>query len=469
MKIILIMPPTETNLSTTSPDSYKKLDVGYYPPLGLMYLASYLKKYSDHKVEILDMILERTTLAEIKTLLITKKPDAVGIYTTSLTVNNVYKLTATIKEIDRNIKVIIGGPHVDIYPVETISWNTVDFVVIEEGEITLTLLLNTLEEKKDISEIEGIYFKENGAIKFTGKRPYTNIDELPFPTRHLTQYKKYYSAIGKNKIATTLMTSRGCPYRCNFCFIQHEGRYKMRQVENVISEIKECMNLGINEFLFFDEMFTINKKRVLEICDNIINQKLNIVFAIRSRVNTVDREILLRLKKAGCMRIQYGAENASDEILKAMNKKITVEQIRKAVKETKEVGIEVFLDFIIGYPGETKEQIMKTINFAIELDPDYVQFCIAIMLPKTKIYNDALESEFLKQDFWKEVAKNPVDKIIPPLASNIFSRTELEKMFRYAYLKFYLRTRYILKRVSKVKNFTDFFRQIKAGFQLLSG
>lgn len=470
MKILLIMPLTETKLTFAAPDRYKRLDIGNYPPLGLMYIASYLKKFSHHEVKIVDMMTEGLNFDRLLNKIKEYSPQVVGFYSNSFTINTVKSLSDYVKRLNKEIIIIIGGPHVDIYPYETAALDNIDYVVLGEGEITVFELLNSLEKNKDPIDVKGLVYKRNSKIYFTGQRPLIeNLDTLPLPDRRLTNYKKYYSVIGKNKIATTIMTSRGCPYRCHFCFIQYGGRYRARSAKNVVEEIIECVNLGITEFFFFDEVFTIDKRRVIAICDEIIKHHLNINFAIRARVDDVDEEMLAKLKQAGCMRIQYGVESGSDEILKLMNKGITVEQAREAVKLTKKFGIDVYLDFMIGYPKETKEQIMKTINFAKELDPDYVQFAITTLYPATKIYEDALNSKLLDTDFWKNVATNPPEKILPPLASDRFTRSELEDMLCYAYSRFYLRPQYMLKRLTKIKTFSEFFRQLKAGYQLLIG
>ncbi|MFH0865129.1 MAG: radical SAM protein, partial [Bacteroidota bacterium] len=336
MKILLIVPSTETTLSAVIPEHYKKLNIGYYPALGPLYLASYLKNFSSHTAEILDIAVEGMELKDVRKKIQQEAPVAVGIYATSLTINIVFKIVKIAKEVnDKNI-VIIGGPHVDIFPEETASLPGVDFVVTGEGEHTLTELLNCIDKNEGFSGVKGIVYKNNEKIITTEKRPLIDkLDELPFPARDLTDYKKYHSLIGKTKVSTTLMTSRGCPFRCNFCFIQYGGRYRIRSAENVVKEIKECVALGINEIFFFDELFTVNKSRVMNVCNEIIKNKLNIIFDIRARVDTVDEEMILKLKEAGCARIQYGVESGSPEILIAMNKRTTIEQIRKAIKLTK--------------------------------------------------------------------------------------------------------------------------------------
>jgi radical SAM superfamily enzyme YgiQ (UPF0313 family) len=469
MKILLINPLSSTSLSSTLPDKYTSVEIGYYPPLGLMYLAGYLRLHSGHSAVIADMVAEKISLDGLPELVARTAPDAVGVYSTSSTANSVLTVCEKIRAVSK-VPIIVGGPHADIFPEETVRWAAVDYVVRGEGEVTLTELLTCLEKGEIPDSVGGVFFKKNGAVVSGGERPLIdNLDALPFPARDLTSYSLYHSAIGKDKVSTTLMTSRGCPYRCNFCYGQYGGRYRSRSAANVLAEIEECLKLGIREFFIFDEIFTVDRVRVLAICQEIAKRKLDITFEIRSRINTMDAEMLAALKKAGCVRISYGVESACDEILKAMNKKITIAQVREVVALTQRAGIEVFLDFMLGYPGESEEQMRKTIALAIELDPDYVQFAITVLIPATKIYADALASGQLKTDFWKGVAEAPPALIVPPLASDRYSREFLEKIFRQSYLSFYFRPGYVLKRLKKISSITELARHAKAALQLLSG
>ena len=471
MKILLISPHIEIGLLGALPEKYKKMSLGNYPPLGIMYLASYLEKYSDHKPELLDMGLDQLSLPEILEKIENGGIQAVGLYASSFNINVVSRIVKAVKKLDNNIVTILGGPHVELYPEETAMLDSVDYVVPGEGQITLKDLLDALTNKSDISAIKGVVYLKSGKVCTNDKRPpVDNLDILPFPARHLTQYKKYYSIIGRSEVTTSLMTSTGCPYRCNFCSTSHAAAaVRVRSAENVVAEIEECVNMGIREFFFFDEIFTLNKARTLAICNLILKKNLKIFFDIRSRINTVDEEMLQKLKEAGCLRIQYGIESANPETLKAMNKGITVEESIRVAKLTKKAGIEVFADFMLGYPGETKKQILNTINFAIKIDADFVQFGNTQLLPGTKIYYDALEKGFIKEDYWRNVAKDPPEVIVPPFASETFNRDQMLRFHRYAFLKFYFRPRFIYKRLIKIKSAAELFRQLKTGYHLLLG
>ena len=470
MKLLLVMPSSGPSLSNITPNNYKDLNIGHYPPLGLLYVAGYLERNSSHQVEILDLNIENLDYCGLEEEIKRRAPDAVGIYTTCFTLYNACEVANCAKKVNPDITVMLGGPHVDIYPKETVGLPAVDYLIMGEGEITVKELLDVLDKHQDPGNIAGITYKSNGDTKITAHRSlHHSLNALPFPARHLLPYKRYYSLVGKSEVSTTIMASRGCPSGCNFCYVQYGRTLRTRSPENVCDEIERCVNMGIREFFFFDENFTINKKKVFALCDEIKKRGLKVYFDIRSRVNTVDEEVLRHLREAGCERIQFGVESGSPEILKAMNKRITLEQVRKAFRAAKSVGMITYADFMVGYPGESLDQIHKTIDLAVELDPDFIQVGVTSLFPKTKIYFDALEKGTLKTDVWSEMSSHPVEDFLPPLASETFSREELETFQRQAYRRFYLRPNYMLKRLLKVNSFTQFFRQARAGYHIISG
>ncbi|NLO91124.1 MAG: radical SAM protein [Elusimicrobia bacterium] len=468
MNILLISVSSEGALTSTVPDKYKDLSLGHYPPLGLMYLAAYLRAKSRHRAAILDTEIEGLATEAIIKRIGRERPDVLGFYTTSFNIHIVYQLVQALRTAGVGLPVVLGGPHIELFPAETVALPGVDYAIIGEGEESLKELLYCLESRGDMSAVQSVCHKKDGVAVCNPRRPLLeNLDSLPFPARDLTHVDRYHSIVGRDKVSTTLMTSRGCPFRCNFCFVQYGGRYRSRSAESVLAELEECVKLGIREIFFFDEIFTAEKKRVMAICAALEKRRLGIVFDVRSRVDTVDREMLDALRRAGCMRIQYGIENGNDEILKAMNKRITVEQARRTVKMSKEAGLEVLIDFMLGYPGETREQMEKTMAFARELDPEYVQFGITTLFPGIKIYEDGLKSG--EEGYWRGVAKAPPAKILPPFASGLYGREELEALQRKAYLGFYFRPSYLVKRLFKIGSFTALLRQAKAGYHLLFG
>jgi len=450
--------------------SYIDEESGIFPPLGLMYLASSLSNKTGINVEILDALLNKISLNNIANKITNYLPDLVGITATSFTLIDALLIAKTVKEVNQNIHVTMGGPHVSIYPNETLLQKDVDSVVIGEGEKTFSDLVNNLNEGKNLEGIPGLAFKnKQGQIINNGYRDFIeNLDEIPLPDRNLTPYKEYYSILGEKHPITTIITSRGCPFRCSFCYHFLGKKWRTRSAKNVIEELESCVNIGIREFWFFDETFTIDKKRVLDICDGIISKKLNIKWNIRSRVDTIDKNMMERLKLAGCEKISFGIESALSKTLKVLQKEINPDKSKEIVLLAKSLGFETSTDFMIGSPGETREDILETISFSLKLDPDYATFSITTPFPCTQLYNSLLENKFFDRDYWKDFSISPSKDFIPNLCNEYLSREELAHLQNYAYKKFYLRPKYILKKMLKLKSPIDFLRKAKVSLRMLA-
>ena len=469
MKVLLISPPLENMIATNYPSAIEE-ESGCSPPLGLMYIAAYAEKNTDNKIEILDAVSEKMNYDRISETIHRKKPDVVGIQSLTFSIVDTLLLAKLVRNLSEDIKIVLGGPHVNIYPNETICRKEVDYLVLGEGEITFTDLLQNIDNIEKLKTTQGLVFKEGDKIINTGLRdPIDDLDAIPFPARHLTNYKNYYSLLAKRNPITTMMSSRGCPYQCTFCGRQHLGkRFRARSAKNVVDEIEECISMGIEEFLFYDDTFAVNRQRTLDICNEILERGLDIGWDIRTRVDNVDKEILLKLKKAGCERINYGVESGNAEMLKLIRKGITIEQAKEAFRLTKEIGIQTLAYFIIGLPGETKLQILDTIKFAKLLNPDYAHFSVLTPYPDTPLYENSLKNGVIKEDYWRDFAKNPNKQFVPRAWEEDLSRQELLDLLNYAYKDFYIDIGYILQQMLKIRSLNEFKKKTKAGLRLLS-
>ncbi len=468
MKILLISPPIENTIASIMP---KELEEGldFLPPLGLMYIAGYLEKETSYQIEILDSPVEGISHEQLKIEVRKRNPDVIGITAMTFTLIDVIKAAKTAKEINPEIKIILGGPHVIIYPEETINIPEVDFLVLGEGEKVIKPLLENLNNPENLKNIKGLVFRHDGGIVNTGRADLVeNLDAIPFPARDLTPYKKYFSVVSSRMPVTTMFTSRGCPYKCLFCDRPQLGKnFRARSAKNVVNEMEECQKMGIKEIFIYDDTFAVDKSRVLEICEEIKKRGLNIAWNIRTRVNTVDEEILTAMKESGCQRIHYGVEAGTQKILNVLRKGITLEQAEKAFKMTREIGIQTAAYFMIGSPTETKKDITQTIKFMKKLDPDYIQTSITTPFPATDLYKLAIEEKVVANDVWKKFAKNPQPGFIPPIWDKELSRKELFYLLGRAYRSFYWRPKFIFKTLKKIKSAKELIRKARAGLQLL--
>jgi anaerobic magnesium-protoporphyrin IX monomethyl ester cyclase len=468
MDVLLINPPAKNEIIGNNPSIIEE-ERGYNPPLGLLYLAAYLEQHTQHRVEVLDTQVEELTYEQLARIVAQKRPDVVGITAMTFTLLDVIKTTQVVKQANEHIQIVLGGPHAHLFSEETARLPSVDYVVMGEGEVTFKELVDHIHDPKVLRDVKGLVFQKDGQIVRTGARPLTSdLDTLPFPARHLTPYQKYSSLLAKRTPMTTMFTSRGCPFRCTFCDRPHLGkRFRARSPRNVADEMEACTQLGIHEFLIYDDTFTVDAQRVLDICQEIRCRKLDVGWDIRARVDTVTPEMLKALRGAGCERIHYGVEAGTDKILKVLNKRITIDQARQVFRWTKQAGISVLAYFMIGSPTETREDILQTIEVAKSLDPHYVHITILTPFPGTQIYLDGLAKGVFKKDFWQSFAADPTPDFKPQYWEEELSAAELTELLEYAYKRFYLRPQYAIRQALQVQSVGEFLRKARAGLKVL--
>jgi anaerobic magnesium-protoporphyrin IX monomethyl ester cyclase len=468
MRVLLINPPRDHELLGNNPSIIDE-ERGYNPPLGLLYVAGYLLKHRDHDVEVLDAQVDELTYPALRVEIERRRPDVVGITAMTFTLLDVIETARLVKSVDPATPVVLGGPHVHLFPDETLALPEVDYLVLGEGEAAFAELLDCIGDSEALARVRGIAFRSNERVVKTEPRALEDdLDTLPFPARALTPYRKYSSVIARRSPITTMFTSRGCPYQCIFCDRPHLGkRFRSRSAANVVDEMEECVSLGIHEFLIYDDTFTIQRQRVLDICDEIIRRKLDIGWDARARVNTVDEEMLRKMRQANCERVHYGVEAGTDRVLKVLKKGITLEQIEQAFRWSKQAGISTLAYFMIGAPSETREDILQTIEFAKKLAPDFVHITIVTPFPGTQLYRMGLEQGILTHDFWREFAAHPTPDFRPEYWEEDLPREELQELVNHAYKSFYGRPDYVVKRLLQVRSAGELMRKAHAGLKVL--
>jgi radical SAM superfamily enzyme YgiQ (UPF0313 family) len=441
---------------------------GCYPPLGMLYVAGYARAHTSANIRILDMEADNIGLSDLDEVISKERPDVVGIQSITYTYIDTIQTARKIKEIDSAIQVVIGGVHATMYPLETVNNDCVDFVVNGEGELVFAGLINNINNREKLKHIKGLAFKDHGKIVDNGRSEVIrDLDALPFPARDLTPINKYFSVLAKRSPLTTMVSSKGCPNQCSFCDRpQLENRFRPRSPKSVVDEMEECIDMGISEFSLYDDTFTINKKRAIDICDEIIKRKLDIGWDARARVNTVDEELLKRMKKAGCDRLYIGVESGVPEILKIIKKNITLDQVKKAFKLTKKIKIESLAYIMIGLPTETREQILETIEFTKRLDADYVSFSIFTPMPCTEAYDNCLKRGIFKEDYWNKFAENPSTDFKPRLYEENMTEEELNELLKYAYRSYYLNPKFLMKRILNIRTLEQLKTQFRAGLSM---
>lgn len=431
--------------------------------LGLAYIAAVLEK-SGHTVFYLDCSAEHFTVGDTEKAL-KKYPDLdfVGITATTPLINNALAIAESAKKIFPEVKTILGGVHPSVMPDEVLKNDQVDFVVIDEGEITTC----ELADGKNISMIFGLCYKRDGQMIKNPPRPLIqNLDGIPSPAYHLLPMDKYYPAIGSYKRlpAMILFATRGCPGRCTFCYRTFRGIVRKRSAGNIINEIKILQrDYGIKEVAFYDDTFTLFKDVIGEFCDIIINEKIDLTWSCFTRVDYVSEELLRLMKRAGCHLILFGVESGDEQILKNINKKISLNQVEQIVKLARKVGIETRASFMFGNQGETEETIKKTIDFAIKLDPDEAQFNIATAYPGTELFYWAKDRGYITTFNWDDYSMSNVVLNLPGLPPQ-----KLQFYYELAHRRFYFRPRIIIRRLSHIRTWSQLKQEIKGGLVLFN-
>jgi radical SAM superfamily enzyme YgiQ (UPF0313 family) len=457
-KILLINPPwvigEDKNL-------WKEV-ASCWPSLGLAYIAAVLEK-EGHDVKYLDCSAEHYTVNDTKEILKRfAKPDFVGLTATTPLINNALAIAKETKKIFPRVKIAIGGIHPTVMLEEVMENEAVDYILIDEGEETMKELV----AGRNPEEIMGLCYKQNGQIIKNPLRPLIqDLNSLPFPAYHLLPMGKYYPATGSYKRlpAMILLATRGCPGRCTFCYRTFRGLVRKRSAGNIIQEIKYLqLQYGIKEFAFYDDTFTLFKGLVKEFCDMIINEKIDITWSCFTRVDHINEELLGLMKRAGCHLILFGVESADEQILKNINKRISLAQVEYVVKLARKMGIETRASFMFGNQGETEATIRKTIDFAITLDPDEAQFNITTPYPGTELFSWAKEKGYIKSFNWDDYSYSNVVLELPGLDRNI-----LQHYYRLAHRRFYFRPKTILRRLFRIRNWAQLKQEIKGGLGLL--
>lgn len=460
MKILLIFPPYDLN------EEFQGLsEVGnMQPPLGISYIGAVLEK-AGHEVKIIDAPPLELEIKEIVKEGRDFSPDYIGLSVSTVDFNKALDLA---RELKRKLKapIIIGGPHVTAVPEEVMGFSCFDFGVIGEGEETIVSLLKTLKNKGDLTKVEGLIFRQGKKIIKNKAREFIkDLDSIAFPARHLMPVLSVYHptpATYQNFPVGTMITSRGCPYQCNFCFRGVFGnKWRFRSPENVVSEMEILIkDYGAKEIRLWDDTFNADIRRVKEICRLIIKKKLKFTWTCLGRVNKADKEMFQLMKKAGCWQISYGIESGNEEILKSLNKGITKKMVEEAISETTKAGIQALGFFILGLPGETEKTMQETIDFAKKLPLSVANFTIATPYPGTKLWFRAEERGFLKNVSYDKLLVNLPNKLywVP---DGLTAKT-VQFYERKAYREFYRHPRFILRQLGQIKDISDLIRKAKA-------
>ena len=421
-------------------------------PLAFCYIAAYLKREGFDQVRILDLALYGDISPHLEQELERFKPDLVGITSYTHNIGLAGRIAQIVKMFRPQAVTVIGGMHASALPERTLrEFRHFDCLAMGEGEITMKDIAQALSEGRSLEGMAGVVTRKGEDFVFGPKRPFiAPLDILPFPDRSLVPIKCYVPDPGNyfQLPSTGILFSRGCPFCCTYCskaVFQNAIRY--RSVDNFLDEVEECIErLGIRDFRLEDEGPTTNPKKMRELCIGILDRKVRITWNCFSRVDSVDQELLSLMKRAGCYHVIYGVESAIPQTLERIGKKIDLAKAEQAVRLTKAQGSECKVNFILGFPWETMDEMRYTVRYARRLAPDLVSFNIFKPLPGSVLFDEMDKAGKIKHTRWEDYFVISEKQLFDAA----YSEEEMRKLIRNAFLGFYLRPRFIAQRLVRL-------------------
>ncbi|MBN1502047.1 radical SAM protein [Candidatus Woesearchaeota archaeon] len=451
-----------------------KLAAGKYFPMGIGYIASYCIS-KGHKVKLLDPEPQHMQHKDIKKAIRLIKPDIIGITSATPNFNNAVEVAKIAKRVSDAI-IVMGGVHVSSFPEQSLMVaKEIDIVAIGEGEEIMNDICQYVKGQiRKLKEIRGIVYRgKEGKIFNTGFRPpIENMDKLPFPAYHLTDFNLYKPNVYKSKgtRTATIISSRGCPSFCIYCASHkvHGRRYRAHSAEYIIKLVEYLIKkYNINHIGFEDDTFTFDVKRAKKICELMIEKGLNrkLKWSCYSKVTSITEDLLRIMKKAGCYTVNFGIESGDQKILKIMKKGTTVKLNKQAIELSNKLGLRTQANFLFGAPGETKETIENTIKFALDTNPTMAFFNVICPYPGTELFDQCFSGDAVdKIKDWQNFVGIGVN---PPLPHSNLTQGELKKAIASAYRRFYFRPKAIWNILRSLSSFHEFKELTLGAFGLI--
>jgi len=479
LKVLLISPPGTSSKYKRDPFiNFSSL------PLGLAYMGAVLEKNGIH-VEAVDCQAQEMSHEQLAKHIERRSPEVVGVQALTTSIYSAVEVANKVKQVSPETHVVLGGYHPSFCPEQTLNLSTsIDTVIRGEGEYTFLNLVKIFEgggdgKKDGRFKINGLSFREGEKIVQTPQAPLIkDLDELPFPSRHLFPGDKY-TILGLQMPAFTMVSSRGCPFTCSFCAVSaFYGRiWRPRSPQNVVDEIETVKpTRGVYGIAFMDDMFTLNKRRTLEICKLMKERKVNCIWGATIRADTVTYDLLRAMHDSGCIIIFLGVETGEQEILNKIRKGETIEQMKRIFKWTSSIGVDTVASVAFGLPGETKKSVMKTIEYVNSLKPDHVIFALATPYPGTSFHNEATDKGWIIDSDWSNYTL-----FKPLIETSNLTKDDLKSLLKYAYKRFHVNSTWLARRLIRearvatakygmklyLKNLVWFIRALKRNFFML--
>jgi len=477
MKIMVLIPSSSISKNVVRDLLYgccckgKRIAGIKFPPIPQLIITTFLRNLG-YEAKLLDTAAQGLSLDFAKQEIINDY-DFVIVMASTVTIGEDAFYLNELKKVNSKLKTIVFGSHPTFMPEETLRMAGVDFIILGEAELALKELIETFRKgETSFSKVKGIgYLDEHNEARVNERQPFiNNLDDLPIPDRTLLPSEVgYFNPAVKRMPYTTAFTARGCPGRCTFCSSPsfYGKKIRFKSAGSVLEELEIIQKLGYREVFFRDEVFTVSKKRTLEICEGILKKDLDLTWICSARIGSIDRETMKMMKKSGCHLIRFGVESGVQEILDNIKKDIRLEQIEETFKWIHELKLDAHAHLMIGMPGETAETIKQTVKFVKKIDPTIATFGICTPVPGTELFEAVKKScpqikDGTQRDFRGLHTEAFYNKLFTQL-----SNEELAKSIRSVYRSFYLRPSYIFKWLGKMYSLDKIRRVYFAAIQVL--
>jgi radical SAM superfamily enzyme YgiQ (UPF0313 family) len=433
-----------------------------YVPLGLAYLAGNLIERG-HLPELIDLNADNLDASVFLKRIRMFLPDLVGIYTNSFNLKQVRDIVRLLRQAKPECPIVLGGPHVTWRP-ETLSWAGADYAIRGDGERALVELLENLGPGGDIKKVEGLAHIDGGELVIKPPAIIQDLDGLPIPARHLLPQEEYHVPTETGRMST-LVTARGCPYRCIFCALPNHSNYRARDPELAAGEMLALERAGVSYVDIHDPTFTWKPERVEAFCKTLVTNHSKIRWGCETRADCVDFDLLRLMKNAGCTNVRFGVESGNERVRnEIIGKKLTNDQIKAAVKLSKQAGLETMAFFVLGHPGETLDNMKDSLRFSRQLNATYADFNLAAPIAGSRLFDRLVKDGQLAPNIWEQVADGaPIPFYVP----DGVTLSEMIRLRSSGYRQQYLTPAQIIRHLRSVRSPRDFFTKAKAGVKIL--
>ncbi len=469
MGITLINPPEKKRVWAGIAESMA-YGVYCFPPLGLMYLQAAIEKRTPFRAELYDAVVDDLDHPEFERRLRDYDLDFVGIYCATHSLPDVQLTIDAVRRCNPAAHIALGGPHAIMFPEYAIGLRGVDSICTGDGDDVIVELVEALDQGRSLEGIKGLWFRDGtGQVVRNPEREVPrNLDWQIWPDRSRSRFRDYWVPGAKQKLVTTLITSKGCPHSCPFCFT-YKSQYRVRDIDNILDEIEHCISLGIREIFFVDDLFTPNSQWLIRFCDGVERRGLRFEWGYKTTVAGTTREEIRRARETGCTKIHFGVESMHNEGLVEHNKHCDTEDVHRVFRWCREEGVRSVAYVMIGGPHErTADGIRANLRETLKLDADYDAFAIYTPYPGTPTFERGARLGLYPADCWKRIFEDPLcGAEVPVCWEEHLSSQELLGLLKQAHRQFYFRPRFLARQLAQLRTRQELRRLASGGLSLL--